>query len=213
MQNKTSDRYRDSSKMWWVYDPKWVVLGVIKKPEAVLDVGCSYGDFGRKLKEKNCTVDGVEIYEPALIEAKKVLDNVYQLDMDKPDTVSTNIERKYSVITFLDVLEHSKNPEVVLRAYKEKLINGGRVYVSLPNIVNIKERISILFGNFDYKEYGVMDKTHLRFFTKKTAIELMSAVFSEVKLVECTPRYNFLRGVVKLWPEMFALQFVLEGRE
>lgn len=212
MQNETLDRYRNSSKNWWVYDPKLAVLGLIENPESVLDVGCSYGDFGRALKEKNCTVDGVEIYEPALKEARSVLGNVYQLDMDRPETVSDNIEKKYSVITFMDVLEHSKNPEAVLRAYKEKLANGGRVYVSLPNIVNVRERISILFGNFNYREYGVMDKTHLRFFTKKTALELMLAVFSEVKLVECTPRYNFLRGIVRLWPEMFALQFVLEGR-
>lgn len=212
MQSSATDRYRYSSKNWWIFDPKWVVVNEIKKPETVLDVGCSYGDFGEKLKKKNCLVDGVEIYEPAFIEASRVLDNVYKLDMDYPDDVAKSICRKYSVITFMDVLEHSKNPELVLRAYKEKLEIDGRVFVSLPNVVNIRERISIFFGNFDYQDYGVFDRTHLRFFTKKSACDLMSSVFSEVRLVGCTPRYNFLKGLVRLWPEMFALQFVLEGK-
>lgn len=213
MEEATADRYRYSSKNWWTYDPKWVVVNEINTPETVLDVGCSYGDFGLKLREKNCSVDGVEIYPPAFTEAKKVLVNVYRLDMDLPDEIEKNIDKKYSVITFMDVLEHSKDPESVLRAYKEKLIDNGRVYVSLPNVVNIRERFSILLGNFDYQEYGVFDRTHLRFFTKKSAIRLLSSVFSEVRLVECTPRYNFLRGIVKFWPEMFALQFVLEGKD
>lgn len=212
MQDAALDRYRYSSKNWWVYDPKWAVVNVIEKPETVLDVGCSYGDFGKKLKEIGCAVDGVEIYEPAFIEAQKVLDKVYQLDMDSPEMVTQGIQKQYSIITFMDVLEHSKNPEIVLRTYKDKLTGDGRVYVSLPNVVNVRERISLFFGNFDYQEYGVFDKTHLRFFTKKTAIELMSSVFSEVRLIECTPRYNFLKMVVKFWPEMFALQFVIEGK-
>lgn len=212
MQDKTSDRYRNSSKSWWIYDPKYSVLSQIIDPESVLDVGCSYGDFGRALKDKNCTVDGVEIYEPAVREAKLILDDVFQLDMDRPELVGAAINKKYTVITFMDVLEHSKDPAAVLQAYREKLSEGGRVYVSVPNIVNIRDRFSILFGNFNYKEYGVMDKTHLRFYTKKTANELMLTVFANVKLVDCTPRYNFLKKIVRFWPEMFALQFVFEGR-
>jgi 2-polyprenyl-3-methyl-5-hydroxy-6-metoxy-1,4-benzoquinol methylase len=212
MQDKTLDRYRNSSKSWWIYDPKYSVLSKIIDPESVLDVGCSYGDFGRALKGKNCTVDGVEIYEPAVKEAKLILDEVFQLDMDRPELVGAVINKKYSVITFMDVLEHSKDPAAVLRAYREKLSEGGRIYVSVPNIVNIRDRFSILFGNFNYKEYGVMDKTHLRFFTKKTANELMLTVFSNVELIDCTPRYNFLKKIVRFWPEMFALQFVFEGK-
>ena len=212
MQQNNSPRYFNSSKNWWKYDPKWIVLNEITKLDFVLDVGCSYGDFGLKLKEKGCLVDGVEINKNAYIEAVKVLDSVYILDMDYPETVTYGITKKYSVISFLDVLEHSKNPEAVLRAYKNKLVDGGKVYVSLPNVLNIRERILFLFGKFDYQDYGVLDKTHLRFYTKKTALALLSSVFSEVRLIGYTPRYNFLKKFVFLWPEMFALQFVIEGR-
>ena len=167
MQNLNLNRYYRSSKNWWKYDPKWIVLNVIEKSETVLDVGCSYGDFGVKLKESNCTVDGVEVYGPAYAEAVKLLDKVYNLDLDHPETISLGITKNYSLITFMDVLEHCKDPEAVLHAYKEKLVKNGRICVSLPNIVNIRERIRFLMGNFDYTEYGVLDKTHLRFYTKK----------------------------------------------
>jgi 2-polyprenyl-3-methyl-5-hydroxy-6-metoxy-1,4-benzoquinol methylase len=212
MQELDSSRYHNSSKNWWKYDPKWVVLNEITKPETVLDVGCSYGDFGIQLKSKGCAVDGVEIYEPAFKEATKVLDSVFKLDMDSPETIRNGISKCYSLITFMDVLEHCKDPETVLRLYKSKLIDGGRVYISLPNVVNIRERLLFLLGNFDYQEYGVLDKTHLRFYTKKSALALMKLVFSEVRLIESTPRYNFLKKVVRFWPEMFALQFVIEGK-
>ena len=212
MQDMYLSRYYTSSKNWWKYDPKWVVLNEVTKPETVLDVGCSYGDFGLRLKERGCIVDGVEIYEPAFAEATKVLNRVYKLNMDFPETIASGIENRYSLITFLDVLEHCKDPESVLRAYKDKLAEEGRVCISLPNVVNIRERFLFLFGNFNYQEYGVLDKTHLRFFTKNTAISLMSSVFTEVRLIGYTPRYNFLRKFVKFWPEMFALQFIIEGK-
>ena len=212
MQNCNSDRYYTSSKKWWRYDPKWVVLDEVSKPESVLDIGCSYGDLGVMLKQKGCMVDGVEIYEPAYTEAKKVLNYVYKIDMDHPDLIQTEILNSYSLITLMDVLEHFKDPQSVLSACRRKLSKDGRVIISLPNVVNIRERILFFFGYFDYKEYGVLDKTHLHFYTKKTAIALMSSVFLEVRLIECTPRYDFLKRFVKFWPEMFALQFVIEGK-
>ena len=179
----------------------------------MLDVGCSYGDFGRRLKSKNCNVDGVEIYEDAIKEARSILDNVYELDLNNPATANELITKQYSVITFMDVLEHCNNPVAVLAAFKEKLTDNGRMYISLPNIVNIKDRLSIFAGNFNYREYGVLDKTHLRFFTKKTAIELVSSILTDVMIVKCTPLYNCLHPIVDFWPEMFALQFVIEGRK
>lgn len=211
--NKQNNRYFNSSKNWWIYDPKWSVINAISENEKVLDVGCSYGDFGVQLKKKNCTVDGIEIYEPAILEAQELLDNIYRVDLNNPGSINELITKKYSAITFMDVLEHCIDPVEVLRAFKNKLTDNGRIYVSVPNIVNLKDRLSILLGNFNYEEYGVMDKTHLRFFTKKTAVEMVSSVFADVKIINNTPRYDFLHNIVDFWPEMFALQFVIEGRK
>jgi 2-polyprenyl-3-methyl-5-hydroxy-6-metoxy-1,4-benzoquinol methylase len=213
METQDTNRYLNSSKNWWKYDPKWIVLNAITKQEDVLDVGCSYGDFGVKLIEKGCIVDGVEIYDPAYHQAREVLRNVFKLDMDYPELIKNGLKKEYSVITFMDVLEHCKEPEFVLRAYKEKLKEGGRVFISVPNVLNIRERFAFLFGKFDYQEYGVLDKTHLRFYTKKTALMLMKKVFKNVNLLECTPRYNFLKPFVRFWPEMLSLQFIIEGSD
>ena len=133
--------------------------------------------------------------------------------MDYPELIKNALKKEYSVITFMDVLEHCKDPESVLRAYKEKLIEGGKIFISVPKILNIRERLSFLFGKFEYQEYGVLDKTHLRFYTKNTALMLMKKVFKNVNLLECTPRYNFLKPFVRFWPEMFSLQFVIEGSD
>lgn len=200
-----------SSENWWEYDQKWTLLKLIGEGERVLDVGCSYGEFGRLLKKKNCRVDGVENYEPAVLEARKVLDNVFSVDLNDDAAIDT-IAGKYSAITFIDVLEHCVSPAAVLRKFKDKLTPEGRVYISVPNIANFRTRWAILRGNFDYQKYGVMDETHLRFFTRKTALELVASSFSRVREVGYTPAHNRLYRFMHLWPELFALQFVIEGR-
>lgn len=211
MENSQDLRYYDSSKNWDKFDPKWAVIDAIKEGENVLDVGCSYGDLGSQLKNKKCSVDGVEMYEPAIKEAVKVLDNVYPMNLNDMSSMN-NISSKYSVITFMDVLEHCIEPEIVLKNFKTKLNANGRVYVSVPNIANFQERWAMLMGRFDYKKYGVMDETHVRFFTKATALKLVNSSFSNVKIIKATPRHRYLSRFVNLWPEMFAMQFVIEGR-
>jgi len=212
MDQSTELRYYKSSKNWYKYDPKTYLLDLITN-EKVLDVGCSYGDFGKKLIQNGCTVDGIDGYQPAIDEAKKILNNVYLLDLNDNDAVrKAGDSNRYNVITFMDVLEHVSDPWNVLKTFSDKLTENGRVYFSIPNIVNIRSRINILRGKFEYEEYGVMDKTHLRFFTKKTCMDLMSQYFKDVKVIACTPIHPRLNSMVSLCPELLSLQFVLEGK-
>lgn len=211
MENTLELRYYDSSKNWDKFDPKWAVLEAIRSGEKVLDVGCSYGDLGSKLKNKKCAVDGVEMYEPAIKEAQKVLDNVYPMNLNDMATMN-NITNKYSVITFMDVLEHCVEPSKVLEGFKSKLSSDGRVYVSVPNIANFRERWAMMMGRFNYEKYGVMDETHVRFFTKETALKLVGSSFKHVTIIKATPRHRYLNRIVQWWPEMFAMQFVIEGK-
>lgn len=211
MENTQDFRYYSSSKNWDKFDPKWSVLDAINEGESVLDVGCSYGDLGFQLKKKNCTVDGVEMYEPAINEAEKVLDNVYPMNLNNMGSIN-NITKKYSVITFMDVLEHCVDPEKVLENFKTKLAPNGRVYISVPNIANFRERWAIMMGRFNYEKYGVMDETHVRFFTKETALRLVESSFTHTKIIKVTPRHRYLNRIVSWWPEMFAMQFVIEGK-
>lgn len=202
-------RYFNSSKNWWKFDPKWAVVKYVGTKLKILDVGCSYGDLGEKLKQKGCYVDGVELYEPAANAADKILNNVFRINIDNRIEIENAGFEGYDLITFMDVLEHTIDPTSTLNCFSKYLNPNGRVIVSLPNIANIVERFNLLLGRFDYKEYGVLDKTHLRFFTLKSALEMMHKNFQNVQIIECTPRYNFFRPFVKFFPGLLALQFVI----
>jgi 2-polyprenyl-3-methyl-5-hydroxy-6-metoxy-1,4-benzoquinol methylase len=209
--NDDAERYLEFSKKWDPNDPKHTVLTYINVGESVLDVGCSYGSFGKRLIEMGCECDGVEFYQPAIDLAKTILQTVYQIDLNDAQGLG-RITKLYDAITFLDVLEHCIDPDKVLSTLNKNLKPSGKVYVSLPNIANFIDRWQILRGRFDYQEYGVMDKTHLRFFTKKTAIQLVGNHFKSVRCVAYTPRHPVLKPVVKLWPTLLAMQFIIEGR-
>jgi hypothetical protein len=72
-------------------------------------------------------------------------------------------------VLLLDILEHLRAPDRILTECREVLDANGQLIVSLPNIANITIRLMLLFGRFDYAERGILDRTHVRFFTRKTA--------------------------------------------
>ena len=74
---------------------------------------------------------------------------------------------------FVDVLEHLKSPQPVLARFKSVLAPGGRIFVSLPNVAHFTMRLALLCGRFDYRPSGILDRTHLRFFTYKTGRRLI----------------------------------------
>jgi 2-polyprenyl-3-methyl-5-hydroxy-6-metoxy-1,4-benzoquinol methylase len=83
--------------------------------------------------------------------------------------------RRFTRAILLDVLEHLKKPETILDECHEVLASDGQLIISVPNIANIAVRLSLLFGRFNYTERGLLDKTHLRFFTRKTARRMVES--------------------------------------
>lgn len=142
-------------------------------PKKILDVGCSTGLIARSLgKEWRDRLYGVDICELAVSKAKKHYKKVWVLDIERN---IPGIEGKFDCLIFGDVLEHLKDPERVLGLLLEKsLISGGIVIVSLPNVVNWYVRAQLALGNFNYQNRGLMDKTHLRFFTWKSARKMLA---------------------------------------
>lgn len=148
----------------WMYD-------FIEPHSSVLDFGCSTGYFGSLIKEaKSCKVYGVEISADKNV-AKKVLDGVYSFDLDNnwPKKV---FERKYDYLFFGDVLEHLKDPGMVLKRCHELLKPNGKIFVSVPNIAHISIRLELLMGSFEYEPMGILDNTHLKYFTKNSFSKL-----------------------------------------
>jgi 2-polyprenyl-3-methyl-5-hydroxy-6-metoxy-1,4-benzoquinol methylase len=148
----------------WMYD-------YIEPGTDFLDFGCATGYFGSLIKKsKNCNVYGVEISDDVK-QAKKVLDGVYSFDLDGewPKEV---YERSYDYLFYGDVIEHLKDPEVVLKKSLGLLKPGGKVLISTPNIAHISTRLELLQGNFEYESMGILDNTHLKYFTLHSLTEI-----------------------------------------
>lgn len=148
------------------------IIGLIGENKMVLDVGCATGYIGKRLKKKGCALVGIEIDKECAKIAEGAYSDIIIADVEKLDVISYP-EHFFDVIVFADILEHLKNPDATLIKFKKYLKNDGAIIVSLPNIARIEIRLKLLLGKFDYEEIGILDRTHLRFFTLKTAKHLL----------------------------------------
>jgi 2-polyprenyl-3-methyl-5-hydroxy-6-metoxy-1,4-benzoquinol methylase len=135
----------------------------------VLDVGCGYATTSQYLEGNRVT--GIESSAEAAAVARTRIDRVVQRDLQEIDPGLG----QFDVIIFADVLEHLAWPIDVLTRYLALLKPGGTVIVSLPNVGLWSVRLQHLFGRFEYEETGVLDRTHLRFFTRRSALRMLDA--------------------------------------
>jgi 2-polyprenyl-3-methyl-5-hydroxy-6-metoxy-1,4-benzoquinol methylase len=160
------------------HSPHTIIPSLVKPNKTVLDVGCNIGMIAQELQDND--VDGIDINDDALEIAKKYCRKVFKRDLYKNEL---NIpKQKYDYILFADVLEHLPRPDLILKDTKQYLNKNGRVIISLPNIARIELRIKHLMGDFTYAP-GIMSLDHLRFFTKKTAIELIEEAGYRVETI------------------------------
>jgi glycosyltransferase involved in cell wall biosynthesis len=135
----------------------------------ILDVACGEGYLAKNLKENGNTVCGVDVLkEPAL---RDVFDAYYAMDLDSThSSIKDRLgDRKFDVIVLGDILEHLKHGQQLLRDCADLLAPNGCMIISLPNVANLHVRLQVLFGRFNYTDRGILDKTHLRFYTLRTA--------------------------------------------
>jgi 2-polyprenyl-3-methyl-5-hydroxy-6-metoxy-1,4-benzoquinol methylase len=146
----------------------------------LLDVGCGNGAFGRSLKQErgpSLYVAGLELTSWAQT-ARQHLDAVYQVDAERDDL---HVLGKFDCVTFNDVLEHLFDPWNVVQRISAQLEPGGYIIASSPNIRFFHVLKALVMNKrFDYEESGVMDRTHVRFFTFKTFPELFESANLQV---------------------------------
>lgn len=150
----------------------------------ILDVGCAQGLFGQRLKERlGAEVWGLEIVPSAATIARQRLDHVLCGDvLEQFDRIQDNY---FDCIIFNDVIEHLVDPYRVLLETRKKLARGGVVVCSIPNIRFFRYLFKfVVHGEWHYDESGVMDKTHLRFFTKKSIREMFESLGYRLVLLE-----------------------------
>jgi len=149
------------------------IVELVGANKRVLDVGCATGYVARALNERGCTVSGLEADPEAAQEARPHLDRLVVGDLEHTDLVETFGEHSFDVVVFGDVLEHLRDPLPTLRQSRSLLVDGGSVVASVPNIAHGSIRLSLLQGRFDYQPLGLLDTTHLRFFTRDSLEALM----------------------------------------
>jgi len=143
------------------------------KSKSVLDIGCSSGYLGKYIKEtKNIPVHGIEINSSDYKKAQNNLDKVYNIDIQKTDW-QKGIKSKFDTIIFADVLEHTTNPEKVIKAAKKLLNDNGEILISVPNITHQSIIMELLAGQWNYEESGLLDKTHLHFFDQQEIVKIV----------------------------------------
>ena len=136
--------------------------------QQVLDIACGEGFLARELRKSDNRITGIDVL-PQAAETSQ-LDAYYSADLEQgisPVVRQLNGQR-FSRVLLLDVLEHLRQPERILDECHDVLRKDGLLIVSVPNVANITVRTALAFGQFNYRERGILDKTHFRFFTRKT---------------------------------------------
>jgi 2-polyprenyl-3-methyl-5-hydroxy-6-metoxy-1,4-benzoquinol methylase len=164
-------------------------LGVLRHVgtgERILDVGAGRGKLGEAMRARGNVVHGIELDADAARAAGGRLDFVHHGDAtaELPPTIATG---GYDRVVLADVLEHVVSPRALLLAARPLLRPGGEVVVSLPNVATWTMRLRLLAGDFTYGDSGILDRTHLRFFTRRTARALLRSCGLELVAEGVTP--------------------------
>lgn len=139
------------------------------QPARILDLECADGDFARRAGELGHTVVGIALAPSPGVEEKMAEFHQADLEYGIPAEVGTG----YDVVVIADVLEQLTHPSRLLRDIWKVLRPGGQVLLSVPNFGHWYPRAKVLFGRFGYDRRGVLDETHLRFFTLRTLRRLV----------------------------------------
>lgn len=202
-----------------------LVVELVPEGSLVLEFGCATGYMSEVLvQRRGCRVVGVELDAEAAAEAKAHCDRVVVGDAETLDLGEHLGDEQFDAVLFADVLEHLRDPAAMLRRVRPFIAEGGAVVASIPNIAHISARLALLGGEFRYRDLGLLDDTHLRFFTRASIVDLFESegfVVStwrrrrvEESAAEITPPPD-LPDEVRPWlgadPELTTYQFVIRA--
>ncbi len=144
-----------------------LILGLVPPNTRVLEFGCATGYMSAELSSRlGCTITGVEVSEEAAEEARRHCARVIVGDAERLDLDSVLGEERFDVILFADVLEHLREPQSLLAGVRRFLSPAGNVIASIPNVAHGSVRVALLQGEWRYRPVGLLDDTHLRFYTR-----------------------------------------------
>lgn len=166
--------YEEIFKKYGLSPTQQEVLKVVGKDKVVLEIGSSTGYMTKAFLDNNCTVDVVEQDSNAILKLPKKVRKVFHQSIEDIKSFES-FSKDYDFIVMADVLEHLVNPEVVLTSLLKIVFSNTKLLVSLPNVACWAMRKQLFFkGDFEYQDSGLLDKTHLHFYTVKTLPKILS---------------------------------------
>ncbi|HEY9278157.1 MAG TPA: class I SAM-dependent methyltransferase [Methylotenera sp.] len=161
----------------------------------VLDIGCGAGDNAALIKNRysECDVFGITHSATEAELANKYMTQCWVFDIER-ELPADLVNQSFDVLIFSHVLEHLRDPAAILSRFARLLDSGGQVLIAVPNILSWRMRLQFLMGNFEYKSTGVLDDTHLRFFTYITADEYLLSKTFNLEVI-----YKGASGSAPLW--------------
>ncbi len=149
------------------------ILKIVGKDKTILEIGSSPGYMTRAFLDNGCVVDVVESDQKAVLKLPKQVRVILNVSIED-DEIFKSLG-KYDFIIMADVLEHLVNPEQTLKKLQKISSPETELIISLPNIACWAMRKQLFFkGDFEYQESGLLDKTHLHFYTVNTLPEMIS---------------------------------------
>jgi glycosyltransferase involved in cell wall biosynthesis len=188
----------------------------------ILDLGCSSGLLSERLREMGHQVTGVDVSaQPGV---KERTDAFFKTDLN--DGIPAEVGTNFDIVLAADVIEHLVNPSVLMTGIRDVIAPGGTVIFCVPNVAHWYPRFRTTLGMFDYDQRGILDSTHLRFFTRRSIRRLVELQGYSIRRIEpvglpfdalkvSTGKGRWMRLVdhflLALWPTMFGYQFIIEA--
>jgi predicted TPR repeat methyltransferase len=194
-----------------------------KRNGVLLDLGAAGGELGGAVRDHFRRSLGFEYNVDCVGDLRSRFDQVLVTDLERMRRLPRNVD----AIVLADVLEHLRDAPALLRVVRESLAPDGHIFISVPNIANITVRLGLLFGVFEYRDRGILDNTHLRFYTLRTIRrEIESAGFRIVALRGSSVPLRLIIGrftpepllrigerilsmMTVLWKALFAYQIIV----
>jgi len=196
------------------------VLRLTSEGDEVFEGGVSSGYFAEAVAAAGRTVDGHELDPTAAAAARRVCRQVWEGDLQSFDPDASGVPGGYSLLLFGDTLEHIADPVAVLDRLAGRLRPGGHLVISVPNVANWSVRLGLLLGRFDYTDRGILDRTHVRFYTRRTLVRMVRQAGFVVERVQAAVPVPGVtsRGLARLThrlgnllPGVFAYNFVVSA--